>query len=356
MGSGVTQLWEGLPTGRVVQLTGASPAALALTLTPLPDDAPAVVTWRPTDAGSPSAVVAAALAELETAAVALFPTWLPDADGIDSPGGSAVAAVRALALRLGSTTPHFGPYLADLAERGLRQAAPPAGGRFSPEVRAAGVARVLAESLARPTAALLVEVPHGLDRDGEHALVGGCEWLAWRGGFGVWLTGEPLPSVDWLATVPVVLPEHVAHLVPDVPPAGEPAPAAVWFPPPPGIPHPASHAEQALERALAQQPWTHGRAWNQTYRSHLLASPVRLDLVWWSERCVVEIDGPEHRGALHYEADRRRDVQLQLDGFAVLRFTNRRVHDDLPVVVSQIERLVQTRRREPSEGRQHARQ
>ena len=44
---------------------------------------------------------------------------------------------------------------------------------------------------------------------------------------------------------------------------------------------------------------------------------------------MVEIDGSDHRGILKYAADRRRDNGLMLDGFAVLRFTNEEIVDDL---------------------------
>jgi very-short-patch-repair endonuclease len=314
------------------------------------------VTYRPRSAPSQTAVADAVLDELENVALSLFPAWLPAAQGIDGPGGAGIAAVRALAIRLGSSIGHFGPFLADVAERALRRAEP-AAGRFPQETRAAGLARVIAASFDRSTAGVLVHVPPGLTGDGEYSLVGACEWLAHRGGLGVWLAGEPLAVVDWLTTIPVRLPEDVARLDLEVPqPPTEPSLPTMWFPPLAGRPHPASSAEQALESALAQRPWATGRAWNQTYQSHLLVNPVRLDLVWPDERCVVEIDGPEHREALRFEADRRRDVQLQLDGYAVLRFTNANISQDLEIVVSRIERfIVQARRHHPSEGHRYAR-
>ncbi|MFC7646935.1 hypothetical protein ACFQX6_45140 [Streptosporangium lutulentum] len=76
--------------------------------------------------------------------------------------------------------------------------------------------------------------------------------------------------------------------------SGARAARTVAYPAVAGVPHPASSAEQALETALSSRDWATGRAWNQTYRSHPLANPVRLDLLWREERCVVEIDGPDH--------------------------------------------------------------
>lgn len=349
--------WRDLPVGRAVRLVGASPAALALALAQSPDDAPAVVTYRPRpDPATTVEVVRGVLNELEKAATDLFPAWLPEAEGITGPGGAGIAAVRALAMRSALATSQFGPFLADLAERALRGAAPQAW-RFSPEVRAAGLAKVLAASYCRQAAAVLLVVPDGLTGDGELALVAGCDWLAHRGELGVWLVGAPLSTVDWLTSVPVRLPVAVAELERDVTPrsAGTALPT-VWYPPLAGRPHPASAAEHALEEALAPLSWAAGRAWNQTYHPHPLAMPVRLDLLWQAERCVVEIDGPEHREPLRFEADRRRDVQLQLAGYAVLRFTNAQVARDLELVVSEIERLIKARRLALVEGQHYAAQ
>ena len=87
-----------------------------------------------------------------------------------------------------------------------------------------------------------------------------------------------------------------------------------------------------------------GRTWNQQYASDSLVPPIRVDLMWLDERCVVEIDGPDHRGSLKYAADRRRDNGLTLDGFAVLRFTNDEILDDPLRVLAVIEILLSQKR------------
>ncbi|MEV0974759.1 endonuclease domain-containing protein [Microtetraspora glauca] len=365
--------------------------ALALSIDPLPDDAPAIVTYIAHETPSTADLVASMLDELETAAVGLFPVWLPGADGIDGPGGAGVPAVRALALRAASATGHFGPFLADLAEISLRGvAAPPAdlstgcglprdgrpsaprgsalngaartghtlvpapsgtsvhpGGRtrFAPETRAAGLARVLAASFHRAHASILMGVPPGLSPIAEEILVGACEWLAHRGGLGVWLTGAPLNSVDRIETRVVRLPAHLAAVTGDLPESTDaPVTRTLGFPAVAGRPHPGSAVEQALEKALAPCEWAIGRAWNQTYQSHPLANPIRLDLLWRDERCVVEIDGPEHLRPMKYALDRQRDVRLQIDGYAVLRFTNDQIMNDTKSAIHQIERFLQDRR------------
>lgn len=429
----MTRSWAELPRGRVVRLHGTNADTIALSLDPLPDDAPAVVTYFADDARSVAEMVTSVLCELEKAAISLFPAWLPGAEGINGPGGAGRSAVRALALRTASVTGHFGPFLADLAERSLhgvdltepslrnanpaepslRNANPtepvldrvepslgrvgPAGlsfrgaepssrgtepssrgadlagsshygalpqsarrtrrsTRFTPEVRIVGLARVLAASFGRSHASILVHVPTGLSATAEEVLVAGCEWLAHRGELGVWLTGAPLVAVDRVETMTVSLPPAVVSLARDLPEQAVRRPPAarvartVTYPAVIGIPHPASIAEQALENALVSRDWATGRAWNQTYQSNLLTNPVRLDLLWRDERCVVEVDGLEHGAPLKYAADRQRDVRLQLDGYAVLRFTNVQVMTDTAAVINQIKRFLQKRRLEALEG------
>ncbi|MEV4807564.1 DUF559 domain-containing protein [Nonomuraea sp. NPDC049421] len=326
--------WSELPVGRVVRLD-ADAEAIAVSVDPLPPDAPAVLTYRPGPVTSVSGLVAAVLDELDAAAVALFPAWLPGAEGIEGPGGAHLPAVRALALRRAAASEHYGPFLAELAERAL------AGGpsRLRPEVRAAGLARALADSFGRSRTALLVRVPEGLTAAGQEVLVAACEWLAHRGALGVWLAGAPLEAVDRLETVKPLLPALTVPVLPVVP-----EPPRVSYPAPVGRPHPGSPGEQALEAALSRQSWAYGRAWNQTYQPHPLAVPIRLDLVWERERCVVEIDGDDHRQAATFAADRARDVRLQLDGYAVLRFLDVQVLTDTTTVINSIARFLRNRR------------
>ncbi|MDP9792120.1 hypothetical protein J2S43_000632 [Catenuloplanes nepalensis] len=325
-----------LPVDRVVRVRGADPDRIALLAAHGGPDAPAVLSHRFRTANRVAGFVGAVLDDLETAAIGLYPAWLPAAEHIDSPGGAGLAAVRALAAERAAGTPHFGPFLADLAAGALSGV--PARRRFAPEIRARGLARAVADGLGRARLVLLMRVPDGLGAEAERTVVAGAEWLADRAGTGVWLCGAPLTTIDRLSAVDL--------------PARAPTPrkpagtvAAVE-----GRPHPRSWCEGALEAALARQPWATGRAWNQTYRSHALDSPVRLDLLWRNERCVVEIDGPEHCRPGRFEEDRQRDVRLQLDGFAVLRFTNARVRHDVEAVVRQIGTLIHQRRHEHPRG------
>ncbi|WP_322748650.1 MULTISPECIES: endonuclease domain-containing protein [unclassified Frankia] len=341
----MTWSWAQVPLDRVVRLTEASPEAIELSLEPLPDDAPAVISYRPIATTSPTSMITNVLDALDTVATALFPAWLPGAELLDGPAGASTAAVRSLARKAAATTPDFGPFLADLAQRSLAGGKPPTA-TFTVEVRAVGLARVIATAFGRARTAVLVQVPDGLTPAAERSLATAFEWLVYHGRAGVWLTGDPLQTVDRICAAAVDLTGTVAEFTRQQM-FTDPAPierTPISYPPLAGRPHPASQAEHILETALAARPWAMGRTWNQIYRFGPLVNPVRLDLAWSAERCVVEVDGPEHCGLARYEADRRRDVDLQLDGFAVLRFTNTQILHDLDAVLLRIERFIRTRR------------
>ncbi len=308
-------------------------------------DGPAPLLWRPCGVGSAAEIVEAIVAELERAVVGLFPAWLPEAADLRGLGGSNEAAARSVARRVGVTSSHHGPYAAAMAVASL-------GGReradslFAAELRAREAASLFAASYGRASTVVVVELPD-LDVERRDALLDAATFLIRHGRLQLWLAGsneQPLPGVavepcDWMALTP----KSVAEPVP-----------RVWFPPAEGRPHPASKAEVALERALADEPWAGGRSWNATYAPMALRAPMRLDLAWFDEGLAVEIDGPEHRAPARYEADRRRDVLLALDGFVVVRFTNEQLAGDLALVVDQLRQLVAARRRAAPEGNKDA--
>ncbi|MEU8283739.1 DUF559 domain-containing protein [Micromonospora sp. NPDC048905] len=340
--------WAAPPMRRVSHLPAVDPEVLRVALDPLPPEAPAVVHYRPTVVGPLGDLVDDLLDQLDTAALAMFPSWLAGADRFDSDGTLGVAAVRALASRAAARSWHFGPFLADLAERGLRGPRRPAGrSRFAPGVRAAGLARVLAEAYDREGCLLVIALPD-LGADAERTLVAAAEWLVRHGGFTVWLAGGFLRHADRVRSVPVRVPRRFAELASstDRPPATSArlGPTVLAWPPIAGVPRGDSAAEQALERALAPHEWARGRRWNHTYEWHVLGVSYRLDLFWPVEGLAVEVDGPEHRGRIAFANDRRRDVQLQLLGLDVLRFTNEQVLTDAPAVVDGIRQLLARRR------------
>ncbi|MFF0312414.1 DUF559 domain-containing protein [Streptosporangium sp. NPDC004379] len=329
------------------------------------------------EARTASEIVGAVLDELERAVVALFPAWPPGAEGVGGAGGAAVLAVRELAGRMASGRRALVPFLADLAARSLIDGTFRNPHRTPAEVRAAGLALAYAASFGRPRTAVLVRVPERLSLAGEERLVEAGEWLIRHGDLGFWITGAspgspgrvpavtvdrgPYPSWDTspapsVRSAPVVRPTPPARSVsaPGLSPFHGPGEAPVRPARPAGSsaegrPHPGSTVESALERALGSCAWAAGRAWNQTYQPGPLLNPIRVDLLWRAERCVVELDGPEHRGPENRARDRARDARLRGDGYAVLRFDNDRVMNDLPSVLRELKKFLQARRG-PSEG------
>lgn len=347
-----TGWWGVPPLLRVSHLVGGQGDRLALALDPLPPGAPAVVRFRPPPGGSVTELIELLLGELDRAAVALFPSWLPGAGALDGPRPLSVAAVRALAAEAASGSSNFGPFLADLAERGLHGPGPwrRVRSRFPAEVRAAGLGRILPDAYRRADLVVLIDVPDGLGAADEYVLAAAAEWLTHHARVTVWLAGPPLRHVDRIRSVSVTLPTYLATLVADSsvePPADLPV---LTYPPLSGSPRRDSAAETALERGLAPHEWARGRHWNHTVEWHTLARVYRLDLFWPADGLVVEVDGPEHRGPLVYADDRLRDRQLQLFGHDVLRFTNEQVLDDVQAAVVTIRDLLRKRR---NEERQH---
>lgn len=349
MGDAITTLRDGeaawhdrlarVPADRVVHLSGVSAEDIATAVARF-GDLPAAVVVTASAAGSVAAFVAEVLDALDTVARRLLPGWLPEADGLDGPQGAALAAIRAVAIERARVVGCSSAFLADLAERALTGR--PSRARLRPELRVSGLARAIATGFRRDRLVLTmpIETEPG-ETPVRDVVVAGAEWLADRGRLGVWLTGTESPGPERIGTL---------HLVPvsqetAVTSSGE-AVAVV------GRPHPRSTVEAALEAVLARQEWAYGRIWNGTYQPTLVRSPIRPDLLWAAERVVVELDGLEHCRPEQYDTDRVRDVQLQLDGYAVLRFTNARVKHDVHAVAAQIEHLIRKRRHDMTKGQQ----
>ena len=326
----VTHQLSGVPVDRVVQIGDADAAHIAHAVAQHSSDLAAVVMPSMARCTTPRGFVGAMLDDLERVAVELLPAWLPDASDINRANVGGAAAIRIIATARATQmryTRSFLVNLASLAVFGYRNGNP----GLPVRARAAQLARLVAESFGRTRCALLVPVPAGLASPERDAIVAGGDWLTHNAKVAVWLVGTSPVDSD---RVPMTSLNAV--------PTARLAPI--------GKPHPASAVEAALEAALAAESWAAGRRWNQTYRSTSLSAPVRLDLIWPEERCVVELDGPEHCHPVRFEADRQRDVQLQLDGYAVLRFTNARVVHDVGAVVHQIGTYIRGRRRDTAEG------
>lgn len=332
-----SEMWAVLQRDRVVRLESGETVLASPDL--LLGHAPAVLTCHVATGGSVASIVDDILDELETAALRMFPAWLPGADAMDGRSSLEIGAVRILARKLAANSRHFGPFVAALA-RAAQAATRPEPGIFARETRAAGLIRILADSYQRPYVALLVSAPQDSGARHQELLVAACEWLADHGTVAVWITGDSIRETDRLPTV--ALPTPATRFSAPLP-AGE---TRLRYPALAGRPHPGSEAEQKLEVALEACEWAHGRQWNTTYRTSPLRPLIRVDLMWPDARCIVEIDGDDHRLREKYAADRSRDVRLQLDGFGVLRFTNEQVLDDVATVLVAIEQYVSSRRRD----------
>lgn len=338
-----------VPAGRVVCVNHPT-ADIAAVLDPQTQDAPAVLVCHIGGTDSAAEIVAGILDDLEAAALNLFPAWLPGGADIDGRTLLDVAAVRVLAKRLAATSRHFGPFVAALAEatvRGTRLDP----SRYARETRAAGLARVLATGYRRSHTVLVVTAPPDLPVDDQHVLAAACEWLAVQGRIGIAVATSAIPAIDRFTTVTVPPGARTGTVAHGESSSHSPEPVRLRYPALAGRPHPGSAAEKKLDAALQDCDWARGGRWNTIYQPDPLRAPICVDLMWPDARCVVEVDGDDHRMPAKYAADRRRDVRLQLDGYAVLRFTNEQVLDDVSAVVAAIEGYVRGRRRETGSTR-----
>ena len=66
-----------------------------------------------------------------------------------------------------------------------------------------------------------------------------------------------------------------------------------------------------------------------------------MDLIWVDGRVVVEVDGFRHHSSRHsFSSDRRRDYELLISDFVVLRLPHDDVVDDPAIAVEKIRDVV----------------
>lgn len=173
-----------------------------------------------------------------------------------------------------------------------------------------------------------------------------AEWLAGRTGASLAVL-IPAPLADHPELEPILyqaalpVPRRVAS-----PAVHEPDEAihVVW--PVIGIPHPFSPGEQKLAQWLRRDPELADLfEFNQpvdTARSNRWL----VDLLWRAGKLVVEVDSYRHHS--HREAfirDRRRDYELTISGYTVLRITHDEVIHDIHLAMDKIRDVVRFRRR-----------
>ena len=329
--------WSGLPTDRAVRVHGATARELADSVNPLPAAAPAIVFYaiEPTSAKRTAELVDAVVGEMENAAADSAELWLPEFDHRAGTSTLDRRAARTAAVRLAADTVHFGPYIGALADAAVA-GRPSRRAAFTVETRAAGSARILAAAQQRSSTALVLVVPEGVDAD---VAATASEWLCTHAGTAVWVTGDGASAMDRFPSVSVrapAVPTGVSTVLDRFRPLS--------YPPIAGHPHPASEPENRLYRALDVHEWATGREHNRAIRLGELSRPFTVDVLWRTEKVVVEIDGNEHRAPERFAEDRVRDNQLQTHGYMVLRFTNAQVLDDPHRAVATIREAVSRRR------------
>jgi very-short-patch-repair endonuclease len=123
------------------------------------------------------------------------------------------------------------------------------------------------------------------------------------------------------------------------------APSTIWVWLGEGRTHPKSAGEAKLAKALANDPeLSELFSANQSIETVFKNRPT-VDLLWTQGRVVVEVDGDDHREAFKFAADHRRDFELQISDYAVLRLVNREVLTDTAMAVARIREFVQHRRK-----------
>lgn len=161
-----------------------------------------------------------------------------------------------------------------------------------------------------------------------------------------WCAGHGAAVVAALRTAPPEAPPYDRILYGALAIGTAPVPAAARFVAPPSKAHPASGTEKRIAAALARDPeLAELFAGNQTVRVEGWGPHPRVDLVCREHRVVVELDGPEHRGAIAYANDRHRDYALLTAGYLVLRITNEQVEADLQQAIEKIRAVVRLRSR-----------
>ena len=188
--------------------------------------------------------------------------------------------------------------------------------------------------------ALIVEVAPGADFEVVEVAV--LEWIGRHaaGPVAVVLAEAPLPASPF---------ERLMHGVKRIAPNLERLPLenalTTWLVPWRGAPHPLSETERRVAEAIARDtelaPLFHYNVVLGTARGHR----AKVDLHWAEGRLVVEIDGwPDHGRRESFAADRRRDYELMLEGYIVLRLTNDDIEVDLAREIEKIRNLVRVRR------------
>ncbi len=213
----------------------------------------------------------------------------------------------------------------------------------------------LAMAISPVRLTVVLGVGAGAHADGAPAVVAVAEWFHRVATATVTLllpTGwRHCPALERVAIVEQPF-EPASGLGATFLPGGATAGFAFAASPLPGLPHPASAAEQLLcKRIVADTELAPLLEFNRTVTVDL-GQNFRVDLLCRSRRVVVEVDGAEHRvTAGRYHTDCERDFRLMKHGYLVLRLPNALVLGDVELALSRIRELLRYRSGHQVEGK-----
>jgi 5-methyltetrahydrofolate--homocysteine methyltransferase len=108
--------------------------------------------------------------------------------------------------------------------------------------------------------------------------------------------------------------------------------------------------QRDFARALRNQPtdaekrlWHFLRAQNlrgRKFRRQAAIGVYIVDFVCFTNKLIVELDGPQHLDPQAVEHDKQRDVWLAARGFHIIRFRNQELDKDIRAVVDAIGRTI----------------
>lgn len=131
------------------------------------------------------------------------------------------------------------------------------------------------------------------------------------------------------------------------PPVQEDSKHIIW--PVQGRPHPFSPGEQLLcNQLLRDNELSNLFSFNQHVETSR-GSRYLVDLLWADGRIVIEVDGYRHHGnQFAFIEDRKRDYELLISGYNVLRLPHEEVITDVEIALEKIRDVVRYRRNQPA--------
>jgi len=115
-----------------------------------------------------------------------------------------------------------------------------------------------------------------------------------------------------------------------------------------GRPHPCSRGEQSLASRLRDDAMLGGLFRFNIRVETRFENQYLVDLVWTDGKVVVEVDGYQFHSDRHaFSLDRRRDYELMVSGYLVLRLPHDEIIEDVESAVEKIRDMVEFRRLNP---------